>query len=493
MASDDEEQALRDHQKVLHKLVAKSWLDPTIRDRLRKNPSDALEVLGVGDLTEAEAAAVARFTDHDIDHDIEPPAAPWRASVGARRTDQGLDEGRRARLQQEACTSGRASDAETEFSMERPRLATHVYVRVEPPDPSGVEGLHVVSSRRQLKLEGRGLRSFHEVVLPLLDGRHTMAEIEAASRPRFHPDELRRGLLLLASHDLLRDASKDVLAEPALTQLAPQLNFFHEMGQGAQETQARLASATVTVFGMGGAGAAACLSLAAAHVGKLRCIDASPVLSTDPTIAPTFPAGSVGRPRAEIVADMAKAVAPDLEVTSCTDVLATDDDVLEAIDGSDFVLCCIDPGLASLAYKINRACLRAGISWTACSASAFEGVVGPTVEPFDTACYLCYQMREAACAEHPEEALAHLEFLDARKTDDSGVREGHAFAAGATGNLAALEAFKKLSGVIDLASSGHIVVLDFLRLATTRHRVLRKPDCPACSRPKRHFRDPSKH
>jgi adenylyltransferase/sulfurtransferase len=327
------------------------------------------------------------------------------------------------------------------------------------------------------------LRLFHDVVLPLLDGHRTMDDIEAASRPQFRPEELRKSLGLLASHNLLQDAARDTLDEPARTRLAPQLNFFHELGADAQAAQARLAQATVAVFGLGGAGTAACLALAGAHVGNLRCIDAARVLPSDPVMAPAFSADSVGRPRAQVVAAMVKAAAPDVNVTACTDVLETEDAVLGAIEGSDFVVCCIDPGLASLVYKVNRACLRAGIGWTACSASAFEGVVGPTIVPFGTACWLCYQMREAACADRPEDALAHLEFLDARRTDDSGVRENSPFGAGAVGNLAALEAFKTLSGVVDPVSVGHIVVLDFLRLTTARHRVLRKPDCPACSRP----------
>ena len=475
MTSGDEGM-LRAYRKTYSKLVAKSWLDPTLRERLKNKPADALAELGVADLTDAELMAVAKFINDDTGKPQPSDLPPRDPTTGLRPPD--------AETPPRDPTSGvLPPDAGPASALKKPRLVSYVYVRAAPPDPSGTEALHFVSSRRQIKLEGHRLRLFHDTVLPLLDGHRTMEDIEAASRAQFRPDELGTSLGLLASHNLLEDADRDTLGEPARIRLAPQLNFFHELGVDAQEAQARLAQATVTVFGLGGAGAAACLALAGAHVGNLRCVDAARVLPSDPVMAPTFSADSVGRPRAQVVADMVKAVAPDVNVTACVDVLETDDAVLGAIEGSDFVVCCLDPGLASLVYKVNRACLRAGIGWTACSASAFEGVVGPTVVPFSTACWLCYQMREAACADRPDDALAHLEFLDARRTDDSGVREGNPFSAGAVGNLAALEAFKQLSGVVEPVTVGHIVVLDFLRLATARHLVLRKPDCPACSRP----------
>jgi adenylyltransferase/sulfurtransferase len=231
---------------------------------------------------------------------------------------------------------------------------------------------------------------------------------------------------------------------------------------------------------MGVAGAAAATALAAAHVGSLRCIDAAGVSPTDPGLAPVFAVADVGRSRAQVVADTINSLAPDTEVSVCTEALDTDDDVVRAIAGSNFVLCCADPGPPALVYKVNRACLAAGIPWTACSVTGFEGVIGPTVAPHDTACYLCYKMREAACAERPADALAHLEFLDERRNDVSGSRENTAFSAGVIGNMVAWQAFQELSGIAEASGAGSIFVLDFLRLTTTRHIVARKPDCPAC-------------
>jgi len=371
-------------------------------------------------------------------------------------------------------------DQEQTFSIRKPKLATHLYVRPGPSEASGEEVLFFNSGWRQIKLQGHRLKQFYEVVIPLLSGHLTTEEIQAKCSHLFRSEDLKRGLQLLTEHNLLQEADQDSLTEETCIQLAPQLNFFHELDLSVKETQQRLAKSTVTIFGMGGAGAAATLSLAGAQVGTIRCVDALPVAPSDPFIAPAFPPESVGRPRAEVIARAISALTQQVNVVPYTNTLETDDDVFGAIEGSDFVVCCADTGLASLFYKVNRACLRARVRWIACSVSAFEGVVGPTIEPFKTACYLCYQMRAAACAKHPDEAVSFLEFLDARKQDDSGVRENHAFGAGAIGNLVGLEAFKALTGAIDPPTLGHILVFDFLQLSSSTHSVLRKPWCPAC-------------
>lgn len=371
-------------------------------------------------------------------------------------------------------------DQQQSLLIKRPRLATHLYVRLGPSEDSGKDILFFNSGRRQIKLEGHRLKQFYEFVIPLLNGHHTISEIEAKSAHLFRPEDLKRSLGLLTKHNLLQDADRDSLADETRIQLAPQLNFFHELDLSADDTQQQLRKSTVTIFGMGGAGAVAALSLAGAQVGTIRCVDDLPVTSSDPFIAPAFSAEDVGKPRAEIIAKAISARSKNINVVPCTDKLETEDDLLGALEGADFAACCSDIGLASLFYKVNRACLQSRVSWIPCSVSGFEGTVGPIVEPFKTACYLCYQMRAAACKEHPEEAVSFLEFLDARKRDDSEARENHSFSAGAIGNLVGLEIFKALTGVIPPSTLGHIMVFDFLQARSSRHAILRRPWCPAC-------------
>lgn len=366
------------------------------------------------------------------------------------------------------------------FNFKRPRLLGHYYVRLEPPDSSGNEVLHFSSERRKITVKGHSFRDFQERVLPLLNGRHTLEEIEAQVSDVFAAEDLEQSLQLLAAQNLLEDADQASLPSGLNTVLEPQLNFFHEMNLNATAVQRRLANADVSIIGLGGAGGPAALSLAAAQVGTLRLIDHLPVAATDPYLSPVFSGADVGTARAEAVRRKIAALTPYVKSYVRADVLDSDADFIEAIQGSDFVLCCADPGLASLFYKLNRACLQARIRWTSCSVSGFEGIVGPTVHPFETPCYLCYKMRAVACAENPEDDFAFQRFLDHRKHDDSGTRENLAFGVGIIGNLLGLEAIKELTEFLPPSALGRIVVFDFLEITCKKHLVLRKPWCPAC-------------
>jgi bacteriocin biosynthesis cyclodehydratase domain-containing protein len=366
------------------------------------------------------------------------------------------------------------------FSLQKPRLPSHYYLRFEPPDSSGDEVLVITSERRRLKLKGQLFREFLQCVVPLLDGTRTLPQIQAEVAEVFTADDLERSLRLLAEQHVLEDAAQDGMSEAARAELAPQLHFLHEAGLNAQAVQAQLARSTVAVFGLGPLGASVAFALAAARVGTIRCVDPLPIAASDRSLAPALAGVAVGTPRVDAVSRQIAVLANEVRVETDASPLQTDDDVAQLIAGADHVVCCVDPGLASVFYRLNRACLQARQSWTAAAVSGLEGVIGPTIVPFETACYLCYTMRSVACAYSPEDEFTHRQFLDRRQRDDSPVRENHVFGVGAVANLVGLEVLKALSGLIQPATRGRIVSLDFLSLESTTHLVLRKPWCPAC-------------
>jgi bacteriocin biosynthesis cyclodehydratase domain-containing protein len=360
----------------------------------------------------------------------------------------------------------------------RPKLPSHYLLRFEPPDRFGDEVLVITSERRRIKLKGHSFREFMNEVVPLLDGSRTTEEIQQLVRGTFAPEDVAAALDMLASEGLLEDQGRDAPPAPDLP-LDHQLNFFHEANLDPERAQDRLRTATVSIIGMGPVGAATALALAAAGVGHLRCADADAVLRSDPMLNPQFQTGDVGKMRAEVVCGKATALVPGVTATPCTAPLDTDDEVLRVITGSDFAVGCVDQSMSNLLYRLNRVCLRAGIRSTTGSVSAFEGILGPTVTPYETSCYLCYRMRAVACAENPEEEFAQARLLDRRKRDDSGRRENLVFGPAIVGNMLALEAFRVLLG-LPATASGRIVAFDFLEATSQKHVVLRKPWCPAC-------------
>ena len=362
------------------------------------------------------------------------------------------------------------------------RLPSCFYVLADPPDETGNETLHVISERRRIKLKGHAFREFHRSVVPLLDGTHTVAEIEAELADVFEAADLEAALELLVQHGILEDVMQQ--SEPkSAVRLEPQLNFFREVAPDGIAAQRRLEQATIAVLGLGGPGAVAARALAGAGVGRVICIDHLPVAETDVYLSSSYSSGDIGKSRASVLACHISAGDGPGRVETNEDVLETDADVEQAVAGADFAICAADAAQATLFYRLNRVSLQTGLKWIACRSSALEVVVGPTVHPGETACYMCYRMRSVACADEPGEELAFQRFLDRRKCDDAGRRENLCFAAGITGNLLALEVFKALTGVGSLATRGRIVVFNPLEMLMEKHVVLRKPWCPACLAP----------
>jgi bacteriocin biosynthesis cyclodehydratase domain-containing protein len=212
----------------------------------------------------------------------------------------------------------------------------------------------------------------------------------------------------------------------------------------------------------------------------VKCVDALPVGPADPYLCAAFAPVDIGRSRVEVLGPRMVATGSPSRYVAHGRPLESDADVADAVSGSDFIACCLDPAQSSLIYKLNRVCLEQRVRWCACSVSGLEVIVGPTVVPGQTACYLCYRMRAVACAEDPEADFAFQRMLDRRKQDDSGRRENLNFAAGLAADLLGLEVLKQVSGVMPSPTVGRIAVFDLVELNIKKHVVLRKPWCPAC-------------
>jgi len=363
----------------------------------------------------------------------------------------------------------------------RPLLPSHYYILYEPPDIRGEEALQFISQRRRIKVKGTMLREFRNEVLPLLDGQHTLAEIKSLVADSLPASNVNDALMLLdAQHLLIADVPD---GESLSERLVPQRNFFHELGLVAQEAQQRLSRATVSVLGLGALGSVVATGLAASGVGQLRLVDDLPVREADGLHSPVYSAEDLGSGRAQAVRRAIEARFRSIQVDPMDSRIETDDQVAAAIDGADFVACCVDPGQSAYRYKLNRACDVARMPWITSTAAGFEGIVGPMVRPGETACYLCYTMRSVASAADPEADFTFQQFLDERRADDSDRRENLGFAAGLVANLTGLEILKALAGLGSSQTDGAILVVDFLQPSVRRHAVLRNPRCPVCFPP----------
>lgn len=123
----------------------------------------------------------------------------------------------------------------------------------------------------------------------------------------------------------------------------------------------RLADARVILFGVGGVGSWCAEGLIRSGIGHLTLVDADVVDVTN--INRQLPAepSTVGRPKAEVMANRLRRLMPSAEVEAVTRFYDAETAASFAIETYDVVIDAID-SLASKAHLILRACSTAGLA-----------------------------------------------------------------------------------------------------------------------------------
>ena len=149
--------------------------------------------------------------------------------------------------------------------------------------------------------------------------------------------------------------------------------------------QERLAAAKVLVVGAGALGNEAVKNLALLGVGTILVIDLDTVELSNLSRSVLFRGKDGGRPKAEVIAERARELNPDVTVRPIVGDVLTDLG-LGVFAAMDVVLGCLDNREARL--WVNRQCWKVGTPWVDAGIQEIQGVVKVFVPP-DSACYEC--------------------------------------------------------------------------------------------------------
>lgn len=149
--------------------------------------------------------------------------------------------------------------------------------------------------------------------------------------------------------------------------------------------QERLASARVMVVGAGALGNEVMKNLALLGVGTIVLIDLDEVEASNLSRSVLFRASDQGRSKAEVAAERARELNPDVTVHAIQGDVLTDLGLGTFAD-MDVVIGCLDNREARL--WVNRQCWKVGTPWVDAGIQEIQGVVRVFVPP-DSACYEC--------------------------------------------------------------------------------------------------------
>ncbi|MFQ6003969.1 MAG: ThiF family adenylyltransferase [Woeseia sp.] len=230
--------------------------------------------------------------------------------------------------------------------------------------------------------------------------------------------------------------------------------------QIGERGQARIASSTVLLIGLGGIGCAAASYLASSGVGHLILCDFDNIDATNLGRQILYGPADIGKLKANQAAARLAAMNPDIRLTEITDRLS-DYALTEALQMSDVVL----DGCDNFAtrFQVSDECVKCDRSLISGAAIRFEGqiaVFGPDYSK--SPCYRCLY-REA------DESL-----------DNCAGNGVLAPVPAVIGAMMAVEALKVIAAVA-INKPGQLNLYDALTGAWRQVAVKKRKNCPGCN------------
>jgi molybdopterin/thiamine biosynthesis adenylyltransferase/rhodanese-related sulfurtransferase len=226
------------------------------------------------------------------------------------------------------------------------------------------------------------------------------------------------------------------------------------------EGQLKLLDAKVLLLGAGGLGSPAALYLAAAGVGTIGIVDMDVVDDSNLQRQILHNVDRIGERKVDSAKKTLTDLNPDVNVVT-HDVRLGADNVVDILSGYDIVVDGADN--FPVRYLLNDAALKLEIPVVHGSIFRFEGQA-TVFTPHDGPCYRCF------LPEPPPPELAP-------SCAEAGV---FGVLPGIVGSIQAVEAIKLILGVGD-SLSGRLLAYDSLEQSFRTYKMLRDPQCPACS------------
>ena len=151
-------------------------------------------------------------------------------------------------------------------------------------------------------------------------------------------------------------------------------------------------------------------------------------------------------------------------------------EVVDQLEGVDFLIACQDTTDHRFFQAMNSACLETKTRWMHVSISGTKGIMGPTIIPEQSACYVCYDKRMASNATELHSYLAYQK--------QNGISKNEGFLGPLWSTLAeqvALEMARIISSFAPPKTIGRLYEFEATTPAAEGHEVLRLPRCPACN------------
>ncbi len=144
----------------------------------------------------------------------------------------------------------------------------------------------------------------------------------------------------------------------------------------------------------------------------------------------------------------------------------------------DFIVACSENAGYTFFESINNLCLKTGTRWIRVAIEGTTALVGPTIIPFQTACFHCYTKRALSNSTDPEAYKAYQNHFQTNKVpNNEGILPVF---YDLVANDTILEIVRIVTGFSSPASISRLTQIKPDNTLRICHDVLRLPRCPHC-------------
>ncbi len=344
---------------------------------------------------------------------------------------------------------------------------------------------HVVfhSKLSTLRLRASAAGQIVELVLPLLDGSRSRAEVIAQLSTSIAPERAAALLAQLEKHSFLKitEAAPATVAPDMIPRLESMRRYLASDDDSGWDAVAELRAAHVAIVNLGAMSGALLLNLVHAGVGSITLLGGDTVSELDISRVQFLRGTDVGRPWGEVVAEAVPFGKFNTRFHHVAEIPVRPDEWEAALGGVTMVAAVVDgPTYFQRSIAgLNQTALKSKTPWIMVGNVQHVGLaVGPTFVPGATPCLVCFEARLKSNMQN----LQIVELLEKFSGDGGKHVEFGEIAPGVdiAANLACLEIIDTLVSGRLAKTSGKLLTLDLESHAFSLHNVLRLPRCPAC-------------
>lgn len=325
-------------------------------------------------------------------------------------------------------------------------------------------------------LKGEDVLTTFPRLIPLLKGTRSEDEIVAELND-LDPQYIRGELSELMAMGLIETVPSTALSDEETDRYSLQLIFFSHFTNLA--VQDILNKSKVILVGLGEVGSGILTSLALSGVQEIIGIDWKGVTKDDVYQTGFYHTHDIDKARAEVCSDKVKSLNPLIRYTPVSSEIKEKDDISSIAKEANLLIVSFDEQQIDFLHLINDFCLESKIPWSSCCIEGFRGLIGPTVIPYQTPCYTCYEIRSSANIKHYEAYMAYRTYRQSHSEKLVHFGRLNSFANTVASGMS-LEVVKFLTDIKPLLTYGKTLSIDFLEMKTEMHPILRFPRCPSC-------------